>query len=490
MNQQEASQPQYEIKIKEGWCKGCGICTSFCPRKNLFIDEKGKVHSEDPPRCIGCGLCESNCPDYAITVRRKGQRDPEPKLARASSPVRREDFIQPEEPVGENLVPKVRLLQGNEACAEGAIAAGVRFFAGYPITPSTEIAEKLADLLPRVGGKFIQMEDEIASLSAVLGASLTGVKAITATSGPGFSLMQENIGFAAMGEIPCVIVNVQRFGPSTGMPTAAAQGDVMQARWGTHGDHPVVVLTPASVEETYHLTVKAVNISEELRIPVILLMDEVIGHMREKVTLPELDLGLEKRRDVHRPRLTVNRELYVPYRPEEGGVPPLASFGHGMRFHVTGLAHDETGFPTNDAKVAGALVTRLNRKVSDRSDKLAMAEEYMLDDARLALVAYGGMARAARKAVKMARSQGLPVGMLRLITLWPFPEKYFQRLSPEIDRVLVPEMNFGQVKLEVDRVNQGRRHVAGMPKVDGELFTPEELLARIKEEVAAICSVK
>ncbi|MDA8235174.1 MAG: 2-oxoacid:acceptor oxidoreductase subunit alpha [Clostridia bacterium] len=377
------------------------------------------------------------------------------------------------------------MLQGNEACAEGAIAAGVRFFAGYPITPSTEIAEKLAGLLPKVGGKFIQMEDEIAGIAAVLGASLTGVKAITATSGPGFSLMQENIGFAAMAEVPCVIVNVQRFGPSTGMPTSAGQGDVMQARWGTHGDHPVVVLTPASVEETYHLTVKAVEISEQLRVPVILLMDEVIGHLREKVSLPDLDLAVERNRDTERPRLTLSKELYLPYRPDPNGVPPMASFGQGMRFHVTGLAHDETGFPTNDSQVAGALVTRLNRKIADRCDRLAMAEEYMLDDARLVVVTYGGMARAARKAVKLARAEGLPVGMLRLITLWPFPEKYLHRLNQGVKRVLVPEMNLGQIKLEVERISKGRWQVLGLPKVDGELFTPDELLTRIKEEVAA-----
>lgn len=370
-------------------------------------------------------------------------------------------------------------MQGNEAVAEGALAAGVRFFAGYPITPSTEIAEIMAERLPRLGGKFIQMEDEMASLAAVIGASLTGQKSITATSGPGFSLMQENIGFAAMAEVPCVIVNVQRSGPSTGMPTAPAQGDVMQARWGTHGDHPVIVLSPASVREAYDITVRAVNLAEKYRVPVILLMDEVVGHLREKVVLP----ALGEVEIINRPAPSPNVEEYSPYLPDENGVPPMANFGEGYRYHVTGLAHDEQGMPANDPKVLEKLLLRLHNKINYNLPDILFDEALYLDDAQVAVLAYGCSARSARRAVKEARAEGIKAGLYRPITLWPFPEQRVLEVARCAHTIIVPEMNLGQYRLEVERVVRERACVRGVHRVHGELVEPGDILAAIREVV-------
>jgi 2-oxoglutarate ferredoxin oxidoreductase subunit alpha len=370
-----------------------------------------------------------------------------------------------------------RLMQGNEAVAEGALAAGVRFFAGYPITPSTEIAEIMAERLPRMGGKFIQMEDEIAGLAAVIGASLAGVKSITATSGPGFSLMQENIGFAAMAEVPCVIVNVQRSGPSTGMPTAPAQGDVMQARWGTHGDHPVIVLSPSSVREAYDLTVRAVNLAEKYRVPVVLLLDEVIGHLREKVILPapgELEI-------VNRKGPGVAPAGYLPYRPDETGVPPMANFGDGYRYHVTGLAHDELGLPTNNPEVAEQLLLRLHEKINRNLDDIIMDDSMHLEDAGVVVLAYGATARSAGRAVREARNSGIKAGLYRPLTLWPFPAQRVAAVAEKVHTIIVPEMNLGQYRLEVERVVGDRDRVRGVNRVNGELITPGEILALLQE---------
>lgn len=374
------------------------------------------------------------------------------------------------------ILEMARLMQGNEAVVEGALAAGVRFFAGYPITPSTEIAEIMAERLPRVGGKFIQMEDEIASLGAVIGASLAGVKSLTATSGPGFSLMQENIGFAAMAEVPCVIVNVQRSGPSTGMPTAPAQGDVMQSRWGTHGDHPVIVLSPSSVREAYELAVRSVNLAEKYRVPVILLLDEVIGHLRERVILP----ARSEVKIVNRRRPKVAPGDYIPYRPDEDGVPPMANFGEGYRYHVTGLAHDENGIPTNDPAVAERLVRRLYDKINNNLGDILMDDSRYLEDAEVVVLAYGSTARSARHAVKEARRQGIKAGLYRPLTLWPFPEQKVQELAGKARAIIVPEMNLGQYRLEVERVVRGRAPVRGVNRVNGELVTPEEILDAVR----------
>lgn len=374
------------------------------------------------------------------------------------------------------VLPLARLMQGNEAIAEGALTAGVRFFAGYPITPSTEIAEILAEKLPSLGGKFIQMEDEIASMAAVIGASLVGLKSLTATSGPGFSLKQENLGFAAMAEVPCVVVNIQRFGPSTGIPTAPAQGDMMQARWGTHGDHPVIALCPASVQESYFLTIQAFNFSEKYRMPVILLTDEVIGHLRERVVLPDkAELPV-----INRKKPPAGLQKYYPYWPDEDGVPPMANFCAGYRYHVTGLVHDESGAPTTSPDLAEKLIKRLNTKVMDHLGEITLSESWLTEDAEIIVIAYGAVSRSARRAVKEARAAGVKAGLFRPITIWPFPEKEVAALARQARAMIVPEMNLGQLKSEVERATRCSTIVVGLNRVNGELITPGEILATIK----------
>jgi len=372
---------------------------------------------------------------------------------------------------------KVKLMQGNEACIEGALAAGMRFYAGYPITPSTELAELSAEKLPKVGGKFIQMEDEIAGIAAAIGASLTGKKSMTASSGPGFSLKQENIGYAAIAEIPVVIVDVQRGGPSTGLPTSPAQGDMMQAKWGTHGDHPVIALCPSSVRETFDLTVRAFNLAEKYRTPVLLMMDEVIGHMREKVEIPdasEIEI-------IDRVRPTCSPEEYVPFKPEKNLVPPMADFGTGYKYHVTGLVHDETGFPSNSGVVADKLVRRLNDKVELNKKDIITWEEENTEDADIIIFAYGCVARAARTAMKTMREKGIKIGLFRPITIWPFPEERLIELSKKAKAIIAPEMNLGQMVLEVERLCSKDTKILRLNKVKGEIIYPEEIIAKIEE---------
>lgn len=371
---------------------------------------------------------------------------------------------------------KARLMQGNEACAEGAIAAGVRFFAGYPITPSTEIAETMAKLLPRVGGKFVQMEDEIASVGAILGASLSGEKVMDATSGPGFSLKQELIGYAACAEIPAVIVDVQRVGPATGQPTSPSQGDVMQARWGTHGDHPMIALAPWSVRETFDATVMAVNYAERFRTPVILLMDEVVGHLRERVVLPEPDeIEIYPRR---KPKKT-RAEGYQPFTPDEDLVPNVADFGTGYHIHVTGLIHDETGFPSGSPKVTEESIRRLHQKIEIARDEITHVEEYFMEDADYAVVSFGGAARTAYEAVKNAREKGVKVGLVRLMTIWPFADKAIASVASRVKGILVAEMNYGQIVYEVARAAGGSCPVELCAKYDMLDFEPDEVEAAI-----------
>ncbi len=369
------------------------------------------------------------------------------------------------------------LLQGNEAVVEGALRAGCRFFAGYPITPATEIAEIMSVRLPQLDGTFIQMEDEIASLGAVIGASLAGTKSMTATSGPGFSLMQENLGFACIAEVPCVLVDVMRGGPSTGLPTSPAQGDVMQARWGTHGDHPMIVLCASTVRECFDLTVKAFNLSERFRNPVILLLDEVVAHMREKVVLPEE--GQVEVFDRVKPK--VPPEWYIPYEDTPGGVPPMASFGEGYRYHVTGLTHDVRGFPTNRPDEIGPFIARLFRKISQRFPEIQMGEVDQVDGAEITVIAYGCVARSAHRAVRDAREKGLKVGFVKLTTIWPFMRSLVEPVLKTSKAVLVPEMNMGQISREVKRINQGYTRVLTLNKVDGTIITPEEILGRMME---------
>lgn len=369
-----------------------------------------------------------------------------------------------------------RLLQGNEAVVEGALRAGCRFFAGYPITPATEISELLSTRLPRAEGTFIQMEDEIASIGAVIGASLAGTKAMTATSGPGFSLMQENIGFAVVAEVPCVIVNVMRGGPSTGLPTSPSQSDVMQARWGTHGDHPIIVLCPSTVRECYDLTIQAFNFSERFRNPVILLIDEVIAHMREKVSLDGGDVEIVKRA---RPK--VPPEWYIPYEDTPMGVPAMADFGEGYRYHVTGLIHDVRGFPTERPDEIGPFMARLFRKISQNLAHIQLGEFYETDDAELTVIAYGCVARSAKRAVREAREAGIKAGLLKLNTIWPFMRSAVQQVLHTARTLIVPEMNMGQISREVKRVNQGKAMIRTLNKIDSTIITPDEILDLIKE---------
>lgn len=371
----------------------------------------------------------------------------------------------------------VRLMQGNEACVEGAIAAGMKFYAGYPITPSTEIAELSAAKLPMVGGKFIQMEDEIASISAIIGASLTGKKSMTATSGPGFSLKQEGIGYAIISEVPCVIVNVQRGGPSTGLPTSPAQGDIMQARWGTHGEHSIIALYPSTVREIFDTTIKAFNLSEKYRTPVILLMDEVIGHMREKIEIPDEDqIEIYSRK-----KPTSSPEDYLPYKVKEGEiVPEMASFGEGYRFHVTGLVHNETGFPANNNKVAEELIARLVNKIENNLDDIIDYEEYKLEGAEEIIVAYGATARSVKSAIDELRQSGHKIGMFRPITIWPVAEEQIEKIAKDVNRITVIEMNMGQYFNEIDRIAGKHTKVDKYGRIDGELITPDEIIYYIK----------
>jgi len=372
---------------------------------------------------------------------------------------------------------KVRLMQGNEACVEGAIAAGMRFYAGYPITPSTEIAELSAERLPLVGGKFMQMEDEIGGMAAIIGASLTGAKSMTATSGPGFSLKQENIGYASIAEVPCVIVNVQRGGPSTGMPTSPAQGEVMQARWGTHGDHPTIALTPSSVRETFDLTIKAFNFAEKYRTPVILLMDEVIGHMREKIQLPDIS----EIEIINRKRPDCSSEEYLPYKADDDLVPPMADFGTGYRYHVTGLVHDETGFPSNSTAEADKLIRRISDKIEMHRDEIESWEEENTEDAEVLILSYGCVARSSKSAMNILRGRGIKAGTFRPITIWPFPEKRLRELAAKVKTIIVPEMNLGQLVLEVERICGCNARIEKLNKVSCEIIYPEEIVSKIEE---------
>ena len=371
--------------------------------------------------------------------------------------------------------PRLLLLQGNEAVVEGALYAGCRFFAGYPITPATEISEVMSVKLPALGGTFIQMEDEIASLGAVIGASLAGAKAMTATSGPGFSLLQENLGFAVVAEVPCVIVNVMRGGPSTGLPTRVSQGDVQQARWGTHGDHPIIVLAPATTKDCFELTVKAFNLSEKYRTPVIVLSDEVVAHTREKIVLPppgEVEVA-------DRVRPAMPPEWYIPYEDNPRGVPPMGIFGDGYRYHVTGLLHDVRGFPTERADEVVPLMNRLFRKIDQHLSDILMIREFMAEDAEILVVAYGSVARSAKRAVADVRQKGIKAGLLKLLTLWPFPEVLLMPYLKRVRAVLVPELNLGQMALEVKRVNQGATRIETLNRIDGNLITPVEILEKV-----------
>jgi len=375
------------------------------------------------------------------------------------------------------VAKKVAFLQGNEAAAHGALYAGCRFFAGYPITPSTEVAEVLSAELPKVGGKFIQMEDEIGAMAALIGASLTGAKALTSTSGPGLSLKQENIGYACITEVPCVIVNVMRGGPSTGMPTGPSQSDVMCAKWGTHGDHPAICLVPASVQEIFEETVRAFNLAEKYRTPVMIMPDEIVAHMRERIVFPEPG-ELEV---VDRTAPSVPPEKYKPYDTSFGDVPPLAAFGSGYKFHVTGLNKMQDGFPTTKAEIVQAEEERQVRKVEANKADIMKWEEYLCDDAEVIVVAFGSTSRSARFAVNEARKNGIKAGLFRLITFWPFPEERLLELSKKVKGFITPEMNLGMCTGVVKGCIEGNAPVLGIFRVDGEPINPGQILDKMKE---------
>lgn len=367
-----------------------------------------------------------------------------------------------------------RLIQGNEACVEGALKAGARFFAGYPITPSTEIAELMAEKLPLAGGVFMQMEDEIASIATIIGASIAGAKAMTATSGPGFSLMQENLGFAAMTEVPVVVVNVTRGGPSTGTPTKASQGDLMQARWGCHGDHPVIVLAPSSVQEVYDLTITAFNMAEKYMVPVVLLYDEVVGHLREGVELTS------SQEIIHREMPTVSPAEYLPYATGDGLIPKLAPFGSGYRYHMSGLSHDETGFPTSNPETIENLLVRLNDKIAKNRKDIIKYKTYDLDDAQVIFLAYGSPVRSALQVQKEARARGEKVGLIQLQTLWPFPHELLTDvLAKTKANFIIPELSLGQLADEVSKsVPQAK--ITRVNRNDGALISPAQLEQALK----------
>ena len=368
-------------------------------------------------------------------------------------------------------------LHGNHACALAAVAAGCRFFAGYPITPSSEIAERMSKELPKVDGTFIQMEDERGSLAAVIGASLGGVKAMTATSGPGFSLKQENLGYASLAEVPCVIVNVSRGGPSTGMPTRPAQSDIMQSRWGSHGDHPVIVITPDSVAEIYNETIRAFDLSEKFRVPVVLMFDQVIGHLQETVEVSDA----RKLKTIERKWAKGDKDGFEPYAATKDAVPPMARPGDGKRAHTTGLTHAESGFPTQDTEIVARNMNRLLSKLEINKKEIEKYECVETGDAEYLIVTIGISARAARRAVKTLRRKGVKAGLFRPITLWPFPEEAFRQAAAGAKAVLVPEMNAGQLVLEIERLGSDDCHVAGLNKIDGEPIVPAEIVAKLEE---------
>ncbi|MGQ9470243.1 MAG: 2-oxoacid:acceptor oxidoreductase subunit alpha [Candidatus Aminicenantales bacterium] len=368
-------------------------------------------------------------------------------------------------------------LDGDFAIAEGALAAGCRFFAGYPITPSTETAERFAERIPYVGGVFIQMEDEIASITALIGASWAGVKSMTVTSGPGFSLMMENIGLACMMEVPLVIANVQRGGPSTGLPTLTGQGDMMQVRWGSHGDYEIIALSPDSPQECFDLTIKAFNLSEMFRVPVFIMTDECVGHMHEKVVIPPADeIEIIERKWYEGPK-----DKYLPYKPDKDLVPFMVKAGDGYRFHTTGLTHDERGYPVINAECQDWCVRHLVDKIRLNADKIIEYKEEETDNAEVVVISYGITSRVAVKAIKDARRAGIKVGSLRLITVWPFPEKRIEELAGRIKAFVVPEINLGQIKLEVERASRGKVPVYPVSHCGGWVHDPDDILKVIKE---------
>ncbi len=461
----------FVIDLDQDLCKGsdCYICVNACP-KEVFaagdeITSKGLRPSQvkHPELCVGCGICEYLCPDLAITVQENGQSSPG-----VASPARREEPVQAGggwTTVASSLEPGTYYMMGDEACAEGAIAAGCGFYAGYPITPASEIMVHMARHLAKTSGVFIQMEDEIGSMGAVIGASWAGIKSMTATSGPGFSLMMENIGYACMTETPCVVVDIQRAGPSTGQASRPASGDVMQAKWGTHGGVEIIALAPWSVQEMYDLTIRAFNLSERFRVPVIVLGDAITGHLRESFRVAET--------------VEVFNRIKVPGAPpfgseDEDGVPPMPAFGEGEDLLITGSTHDPYGVrKTADPDVQERLVRRLSKKITGHLDEINDYELYFEDGAQRMVVAYGSSARSALWAVKEARKRGERVGMIRLKNLWPFPGNVIEDWERRCEEFVVPETNLGQIS-RVVREHTGNP-VSLLSQTNGEIMDPRRV---------------
>jgi len=381
--------------------------------------------------------------------------------------------------MAKDVLTGIHFLSGNYACVEGAIAAGCRFYAGYPITPSNEIAERMSFRIVQVGGIYIQMEDELGSMAALVGAAWGGAKPMTATSGPGFSLMQENIGLAAMTETPCVVVNVQRGGPSTGLPTLVSQADVMQARWGSHGDYEIIAISPSSAQECFDFAIKAFNLAERWRVPVIVLMDEVVGHMWERVVIPPK----EKIKLISRKRPTLPPEEFLPFKAGKDLVPEMPVAGEGYRVHVTGLTHDEKGYPALNDKAQNKLVTRLVNKIRKNAPKIIEIEEIHTEDAEVILISFGISARICRYILEQARKDGLKVGLLRLITIWPFPEKRIRELAKQVKAFIVVENNLGQIVFEVERAVGGQCKTVLLPHAGGHIHNPQEVWKAIKKSL-------
>jgi 2-oxoglutarate ferredoxin oxidoreductase subunit alpha len=376
---------------------------------------------------------------------------------------------------------------GDYACAEGAILAGCRFFAGYPITPATEIAERMSVRLPQVDGKYVQMEDELASMNAILGSSWAGEKSMTATSGPGFSLMMENLGLGIMLETPCVVVNVQRGGPSTGLPTLVGQQDMMQARWGSHGDYEVIALSPSSPQELFDLTIRAFNLSEKFRTPVLVMTDAEVGHMTEKVVIPPPeDVEIINRPLIHRGDLEPDRFRIYRNSPDDdpGYISPMVKAGEGYRIHVTGLTHDERGYPAMNAEANEWNVSRLTEKIKANRDTIIELEKDKLRNAEVVVISYGISARTSLWPIEQARKEGIRVGYLRLITVWPFPEDTISKLAKKVGAFVVPEINMGQITLEVERCAAGNARVFGVHKPGGDILNPQDVLAAIRKAAA------
>jgi 2-oxoglutarate ferredoxin oxidoreductase subunit alpha len=371
-------------------------------------------------------------------------------------------------------------ITGDEACAEGAIAAGCLFFGAYPITPATEIAEHMAHRLPDIGGTFIQMEDEIAAMASILGAAWTGVKSMTATSGPGFSLMMENLGLAVCTETPCVIVNVQRTGPSTGLPTMTGQGDMMQARWGSHGDYELIALAPSSPQDCFYQTIRAFNLSEKYRVPVLVMADEIVGHMSEKVVIPEADTI----KLVSRPKPTGRKDRFKLYEPGPNGVAPMPAIGEGYNIHVTGLTHDERGYPAMNVEAQEQMMTRIKGKIQNNLDDIIETESYRMEDAEIVIVSYGISVRTGLAAVDQAREMGYKAGLLRLVTVWPFPEAMIREIATRVKGFITVEINLGQIHYEVERCAGGKAPAFLVGSAGGKIIHPDKVIACIQEKFA------